>query len=78
MELLARVRSGKDWGFTNCQRKSRSCGKVDAMLLEHMGQVYISRSLVYPAVGAAPTVTIDYTLTNGSYSTFMAAHLPPQ
>ena len=58
--------------------RAEAVAEVDAMFLEHTRQVYISRSLVYPAVGAVPNITIDYTLTSGSYSTFITAHLPPQ
>jgi hypothetical protein len=45
------------------------------MFLERMRQIHIGPSLVYPAV---PNITIDYTVTNDSNSTFVTAHFPPQ
>ena len=42
-----------------------------------MRQVHIGPSLVYPAVGQSPHITIDYTATGDSYSTFLTAHFPP-
>jgi len=43
-----------------------------------MRQNHIGPSLVYPAVGAVPHLTIDYTATSDSYSTFANAHFSPQ
>jgi hypothetical protein len=51
---------------------------VDAMFLERMRHNHIGSSLVYPAVGAVPHITIDYTVTRDSYLTFVTAHFPPQ
>ena len=40
--------------------------------------IHIGPSLVYPAVDQVPHITIDYTATSDSYSTFVTAHFPPQ
>jgi hypothetical protein len=61
MEFMVRVGGGEDRGFTKCRGKSR---RVGAMLLERMRQIHIGLSLVYPAVVAAPNITIDYTATS--------------
>jgi hypothetical protein len=50
--------------------------RVDAMFLERMRQIYIGPSLVYPALGAVPNTTIDYTAAGDSHSTFVT--FPPQ
>jgi len=47
------------------------------MFLERVRQIHIGPSLVYPAVGAVPHITIDYTATSDSYLTFATAHLIP-
>jgi len=41
------------------------------MFPERMRQILIGPSLVYPVVGAIPHITIDYTATSDSYSTFV-------
>jgi len=75
---MAKVGSGKDRGFTNANARAEAVERVDAIFLERMYQIYIGPSLVYPAVCAVPHITIDYTATSDSYSTFVTVHFPPQ
>jgi hypothetical protein len=75
MELVG---SREDRGFTvnpNAEARAESVARADAMFLERMRQIHIGPSLVYPAV---PNITIDYTVTNDSDSTFVTAHFPPR
>ena len=76
MELMARVEMGKIEGVQNPEARAEA--RVDAMFLERMRQIHIGPSLVYPTVGAVPHITIDYTATSDSYSTFVTAHFLPQ
>jgi len=69
---------GKIKGSPNAKARAKAAASVDAIFLERMYQIYIGPSLVYPAVGVVPHITIDYTATSDSYSTFMTAHFPPQ
>ena len=62
---------GKFEGLQNPEAVAR----VDTMFLEHMCQIHIGPS---PTVHAVPHITIDYTATSDSYSTFVTAHFPPQ
>ena len=80
MEVVGRVGSGDYRGFTKCFGRSLSCCKIKSRrnVPEHMRQVHISQSLVYPAVGAVPHITIDNTTTSDSYPTFVTAHFRPQ
>jgi hypothetical protein len=81
MELVARLGSREDRGFTvnpNAEASAESVARVDVMFLDRMRQIHIGPSLIYPAVGAVPNITIDYTVTSDSYSTFVTAHFPPQ
>jgi hypothetical protein len=43
-----------------------------------MRQLHIGLSLVYPMADAVPHITIGYTATSDSYSTFVTTHFPPQ
>jgi len=65
-------------GAPNVKARAEAVAQVDAIFLECMCQIYIGPSLVYPAVGAVPHITIDYTATSESYSTFVTAHFPTQ
>jgi len=46
--------------------RAEAVARVDTMFLERMRQIHIGSSLVYPAVGAVPHITIDYTATGKS------------
>jgi hypothetical protein len=80
-------RNGK-WGILRAHRepksrgKSRSCceavARMDATFLERMRQIHIGPPRVYPAVGAMPNISIDYTVTSDFYSTFVTAHFLPR
>ena len=48
------------------------------MFLERMRRIHIGTSLVYPTVGVVSHITIDYTATGDSHSTFVTTHFPPQ
>jgi hypothetical protein len=50
--------------------------RVDTMFLERMRRIHIGSCLVYSAVGAVPNISIDYTATGDSYSTFRDCPLP--
>jgi len=69
---------GKIEGLQNAGAIAEAVAAVDAMFLERMRQIHIGPSLVYPTVDAVPDITIDYTATSDSYSTFVTAHFPPQ
>ena len=69
---------GKIESSPNTEARAEAIVRVDAMFLERMRQIHIGSSLVYPAVGQVPHITIDYTATSDSYSTFVTAHFPPQ
>ena len=45
------------------------------MFLERMHQIHIGPSLVYPGVGQVSHLSIDYTTTTDSYSTFVTIEL---
>ena len=65
-------------GLQNPEERAEAVARVDAMFLERMRQIHIGPSLVYPTVYTVPYITIDYTTTSDSYSTFVTAHFPPQ
>jgi len=69
---------GKFEGSPNAEARAIAVARVDAMFLERMRKIHIGPSLVYPAVGAVPDITIDYFATSDPYSTFMTAHFSPQ
>ena len=69
---------GKIESLPNAEARAEAVARVDAIFLEHMRQIHIGPSLVYPAVDQVPHITIDYTATSDSYSTFVTAHFPPQ
>ena len=69
---------GKIESLPNAEARAEAIARVDAMFLERMRQIHIGSSLVYPAIGQVPHITIDYTATSDSYSTFVTAHFPPQ
>ena len=48
------------------------------LFLECMRKIHIDPFLVYPAIGAIPYITIDYTATSDPYSTFVTAHFSAQ
>ena len=62
----------------NAEARAEAVARVDAMFPERMHQIHIGPSLVYLAVGAVSHITIDYTATSESYSTFVTAHFPAQ
>jgi len=67
-------------GSPNYVAGAEAVARVDAMFLERMRQIHIGPSLVYPAVGAVPHITIAlqyYTATRGPYLTLVTAHCPP-
>jgi len=74
MELMARVGSGNNRGFTKCLGKNRSRCKSRRDPPERLRQIHIGPCLVYPTVGPAPHIIIDYTVTSDSYPTFVTAH----
>ena len=69
---------GKVRSSPYAEARAKAVARVDAMFLERMRRIHIGLSLVYPAVGAAPDITIDYTATSDPYSTFVTAHFSPQ
>jgi len=71
MELVAKVGSGKDGGFTICRGMGRSGGRCCKGGHERMRQTHIGASLVYPAMDVVPYITIKYTTASDSYSTLV-------
>lgn len=69
---------GKIEGLQNAEAKTEAIATMDAMFLERMRQTHIGPSLVSLTIDAVPHITIDYTATSDSYSTFVTAHFPPQ
>jgi len=69
---------GKIEDSPNAEARAEAVAIVDGMFLERMRQIHIGSSLVYPASGVVSNITIDYTTTSDSYSTFVTAHFPPQ
>jgi hypothetical protein len=69
---------GKIEALHNAEARADAVARVDAMFLDRMRQIHIGPSLLYPAAHGAPHITIDYTATSDSYSTFVTAHFPPQ
>ena len=65
-------------GSPNAEARAEAVARVDTMFLERMRKIHIGTSLLCPAVGVVSHITIDYTATGDSYSTFVAAHFPPQ
>jgi hypothetical protein len=78
MELWPEWEVGKIEGLPNTEARAEAVARVDSMFLEGMRQINIGPSLIYLAIGAVPHITIDYTATSDSYSTFVTAHFPPQ
>ena len=74
IELMGSGESGKDRGFTKCRGKSRSCCKERMRCSWNVCAIHIGPSLVYLAVGQVTHITVDYTATSDSYSTFVTAH----
>jgi len=69
---------GKFGVSPNAEAGAKAVARVDAMALERIRKIHIGPSPVYPAVDDVPDITIDYTVTSDSYSTFVTAHFSPQ
>ena len=69
------VGSGKIEGLPNAEARAEAVARVDAIFPERMRQIHIGSSLVYPGVGQVSYITIDYTTTTDSCSTFVTVAL---
>ena len=75
MQLMERLGSGKIEGLPNAEARAEAVARVDAIFLECMRQIHIGPFLVYPGVGQVSYITIDYTTTADSCSTFVTVAL---
>ena len=75
MELMERLGSGKIEGLPNAKARAEAVAREDAIFPERMHQIHIGPSLVYPGVGQVSYITIDYTTTTDSCSTFVTVAL---